>query len=227
MINTIISGKEVIIEALLLIKRIYKTINKAERIKTVFLKTLIMDKECLIKFLKLILENVRYLGTILGKVIRDQEGEKFFKLVEKVRKLSKANKKNIKTGYSYKKIIPSLRENDNRFIATFDDDIIYPENSLEALILKSKKYPNDIIANRIHEIKLKNSLPDSYDKWEKNFLGENDLSFFTSGCGTLFPPKCFYKDIFDKKSFMELCPSADDIWLNWMAKLNDKKILEN
>ena len=23
---------------------------------------------------------------------------------------------------------------------------------------------------------------------------------------------------------MELCPSADDIWLNWMAKLNDKKI---
>ena len=126
--------------------------------------------------------------------------------------------------YSYKKIIPSLREDDNRFIATFDDDIIYPENSLEALILKSKKYPNDIIANRIHEIKLKNSLPDSYDKWEKNFLGENDLSFFTSGRGTLFPPKCFYKDIFNKKSFMELCPSADDIWLNWMAKLNDKKI---
>ena len=23
---------------------------------------------------------------------------------------------------------------------------------------------------------------------------------------------------------MELCPSADDILLNWMAKLNDKKI---
>ena len=23
---------------------------------------------------------------------------------------------------------------------------------------------------------------------------------------------------------MEICPSADDIWLNWMAKLNNKKI---
>ncbi len=126
--------------------------------------------------------------------------------------------------YSYKKIIPSLKENDNRFIATFDDDIIYPVNSLEALILKSKEYPNDIIANRIHEIKLKNSIPDSYNKWQKNFFGESNLSFFTSGGGALFPPKCFYKDIFDKKSFMDLCPSADDIWLNWMAKLNNKKI---
>ena len=29
---------------------------------------------------------------LLGKVIKDQEGQKFFKLVEKVRKLSKANK---------------------------------------------------------------------------------------------------------------------------------------
>ena len=50
--------------------------------------------------------------------------------------------------YSYKKIIPSLREDDNRFIATFDDDIIYPENSLEAFNFKIKKYPNDIIANK-------------------------------------------------------------------------------
>ena len=41
---------------------------------------------------KLFRENVRYLGNILGKVIKQQEGEKFFQLVEKVRKLSKANK---------------------------------------------------------------------------------------------------------------------------------------
>ncbi len=35
--------------------------------------------------------DVRYLGNILGKVIREQEGNKFFKLVEKTRLLSKAN----------------------------------------------------------------------------------------------------------------------------------------
>ena len=36
-------------------------------------------------------DDVRYLGNILGKVIREQEGNKFFKLVEKTRLLSKAN----------------------------------------------------------------------------------------------------------------------------------------
>ena len=35
--------------------------------------------------------DVRYLGNILGKVIREQEGNKIFKLVEKTRLLSKAN----------------------------------------------------------------------------------------------------------------------------------------
>ena len=44
--------------------------------------------------------------------------------------------------YFHIKIIPSLEENDNRFIATFDDDIIYPKNSLEALIEQYKKFPD-------------------------------------------------------------------------------------
>ena len=35
-------------------------------------------------------DDVRYLGNILGKVIKDQEGKKFFDLVEKTRLLSKA-----------------------------------------------------------------------------------------------------------------------------------------
>ena len=41
---------------------------------------------------KLLREDIRYLGNILGKVLKDQEGDKFFQLVEKVRKLSKAKK---------------------------------------------------------------------------------------------------------------------------------------
>ena len=43
---------------------------------------------------KLLREDVKYLGNTLGKVIITQEGQKFFDLVEKVRKLSKANKAN-------------------------------------------------------------------------------------------------------------------------------------
>ena len=39
-------------------------------------------------------EDVRYLGIVLGKVLKDEEGEAFFKLVDKIRKLSKISKFN-------------------------------------------------------------------------------------------------------------------------------------
>ncbi len=59
---------------------------------------------------KLLREDVRYIGNILGKVIKDQEGLKFFELVEKIRKLSKANKKNTKFNQSNKKVIKAIKK---------------------------------------------------------------------------------------------------------------------
>ena len=52
-------------------------------------------------------EDVRYLGNVLGKVIKQQEGVNFFKLVEEVRRLSKANiantnKKNLLKNFQVK-----------------------------------------------------------------------------------------------------------------------------
>ncbi len=48
--------------------------------------------------------DVRFLGNILGKVIKQQEGDKFFNLVEKIRLLSKANIKNKDNKKRFKKI---------------------------------------------------------------------------------------------------------------------------
>ena len=56
---------------------------------------------------KLLREDVRYLGNILGKIIKEQEGKKFFDLVEKVRKLSKVNKLSY-SNHSYGKIIRTI-----------------------------------------------------------------------------------------------------------------------
>ena len=58
---------------------------------------------------KLLREDIRYLGTVLGEVIKNQEGIKFFNLVEKVRKLSKANKINIKNNNSFKKLVKTIK----------------------------------------------------------------------------------------------------------------------
>ena len=55
-------------------------------------------------------EDVRYLGNILGKVIKNQEGNNFFKLVEKIRLLSKANISNKNQKYPFKKIISEVQK---------------------------------------------------------------------------------------------------------------------
>jgi len=54
-------------------------------------------------------EDVRYLGTILGKVIKKQEGESFFKLVEQVRLLSKVNTSNKNKINSFKSLSNKIK----------------------------------------------------------------------------------------------------------------------
>ncbi len=55
-------------------------------------------------------ENVKYLGNILGRVIKEQEGQKFFELVEKVRKLSKAYKINSKDNRTNQTVIKAIKK---------------------------------------------------------------------------------------------------------------------
>ncbi len=63
---------------------------------------------------KLLREDIRYLGNILGEVIKEQEGIKFFNLVENVRKLSKADKINLKNKNSFKKLVKIVRKSNPR-----------------------------------------------------------------------------------------------------------------
>ena len=54
-------------------------------------------------------DDTRYLGDILGRVIRKQEGQNFFNLVEKIRLLSKANIKNKNNKDRFKKITSEIQ----------------------------------------------------------------------------------------------------------------------
>ena len=126
--------------------------------------------------------------------------------------------------HSYKKIIPLLKKYRNSYVITLDDDVIYFKDTIEKLVFNSKKYPNDVIANCIHKIKLNKNHPTSYKLWFRNYRKQTKLAFFTGGAGVLYPPNCFYKDVLKKNHFKSLAPFADDIWLNWMAKLNKTNI---
>ena len=61
---------------------------------------------------KLLRDDVRYLGNILGKVIKEQEGKNFFNLVEKIRRLSKANNKSLNTKQTNRKVIKAIQDLD-------------------------------------------------------------------------------------------------------------------
>ena len=54
-------------------------------------------------------DDVRYLGNILGRVIKKQEGESFFNLVERIRLLSKANIKNKNNKNRFYKITSEIQ----------------------------------------------------------------------------------------------------------------------
>lgn len=125
---------------------------------------------------------------------------------------------------SYKKLVYALEEYPEDIIVTADDDSFYPKDWLEKLY---NEYDGlNILAHRVHKIKYKNGIIDSYNKW-KYCVINNELSFlnfFTGVGGVLYPPNSLYKDVLNRDLFKKLAPDSDDIWFWAMAVLNNKKI---
>lgn len=126
---------------------------------------------------------------------------------------------------AYKKFIPTLKKYPDDLVVMLDDDLIYHVDLLETLYQAHKDFPNAIIASRCHEIAIdaEGKLA-SYKKWKKQCGYDTykirDDWFFTGGAGTLLPPHIFGEELFDIDSIQELCPWADDVWLNLNAAIN-------
>ncbi len=128
---------------------------------------------------------------------------------------------------SFKKIIPAIEKYPDACIVTIDDDVMYEFDLLENLIRKHQECPDDICACRMHRIVLDDQgLPTSYLLWDKLVYPEtkSPRHFLTSGGGTLFPAHCFIDEFKNRDLFMQLCPFADDIWINAMVLLSGKQI---
>jgi hypothetical protein len=66
-----------------------------------------------------------------------------------------------------------------------------------------------------------------YRTWPvvKHFKSAEIDFFFGTGGGTIFTPNV-RKDFFlDKDIFMKITPYADDVWLNFISKINNTKVL--
>lgn len=126
---------------------------------------------------------------------------------------------------SYTKLIPALQEYPNDIIITFDDDIIYPRNTIEQLYEEYQKHPDAICCLNPLKVQVINGIPGKYEKWIE-FLKpvENIVMVFPCGVeGVLYPPHSLSEEVNDENLFKSLCPIADDIWFWFCSCLNNTR----
>ena len=122
--------------------------------------------------------------------------------------------------YSYKKLIPALAAYPDDVIVTVDDDIMYPRDFLEGLEETHARFPEDVCCYRAHRIGFSadgSVLP--YRQWQHTVRCDGpQLDILPTGAGgILYPPGCLDPEVTNAERFLELCPSADDIWLKAMS----------
>ena len=141
---------------------------------------------------------------------------------------------------SHKKLIYSLIEYPNDILITADDDVYYPENWLEQLIIEHKRFPNKIICHFARRISFnENSTEENiqlanYKDWDvinKSSSNEKEADregyyVFPIGIGgILYPPRCLHPDTINKNLINNLSPKSDDVWF-WAMAIRNSKFFE-
>lgn len=129
---------------------------------------------------------------------------------------------------SHKKYYYAMKKNPDAIVVTVDDDVIYPEDMIETLLLKYLECPDCVVAHRAHYMTKNggNLLP--YNKWNyraRGYTGPDKYLCATGCAGCLYPPHLLSEHVFDKNVFIDICFYADDIWLKCMEQLNDVPVV--
>ncbi len=153
-------------------------------------------------------------------------------LPKKLKKLCEKELLNIKfvdeDFKSHKKYFYTVKDMNCDFI-TVDDDMIYPEDLIEIFFNGQFKYKNTICCLWADKITVFNHKVDLYKNWKINTKKcEPRYDILPIGCAGIFYPKnCFQKDrLLNYKDFMNLCPSADDLWLKLNSVLSGIKSVQ-
>ena len=123
----------------------------------------------------------------------------------------------------------AMLKNPEDIIITVDDDMIYPETLIENLYKAHQENPDCVIASRTHELTFSGKDIRLYDEWHRLAPGANNKghSLLATGVGgVLYPPHCLFEDWEKSELFLELCPTADDIWLKIMEAMNGTKVVK-
>lgn len=129
---------------------------------------------------------------------------------------------------AHKKYFFAFRKYPEYFIATIDDDIIYPTDLLETLWKTHITFPNAVVANRVRYMDMDNNNFNPYRTWRVNkspFKAPSKRVFSTGAGGVLYQPRFFQKTFFDVEGIIKTNCRNDDIWLKAGQIANDVPVV--
>lgn len=126
---------------------------------------------------------------------------------------------------SHKKYHYVCQEFPDSDVLLIDDDLYYPTNMIENMMKERQASGNIVGMYASHILYGDDGSVAPYSTWKEEFKkSSSNTLFFGTGGGFLFKPTELYEDVTNIELAMNLCPSADDIWLNAMVRLNNKEV---
>lgn len=118
----------------------------------------------------------------------------------------------------------TFRDYPDKTVITVDDDLQYNHHTVTSLITVGKKHPDCIVYHRGNRI-----IPYTpYNDWP--FVNDEttpQTDILPTGVGgVLYPPHCCHSLVTDMEVIKKTCLKADDLWLNFMSRLNNTKVVQ-
>lgn len=123
---------------------------------------------------------------------------------------------------SFGKFIPVSQQYLDKYIVTFDDDIIYEKWRLRKLVEMSRKHPNAIVGHRGYVVPIQNGfISKRYNDWIRaDIKTTSDKCFLTGVGGIIYPLNNILREkMCNYAMASKLCPNADDIWF-WFCAID-------
>lgn len=132
---------------------------------------------------------------------------------------------------SYKKLLPALNDFPEATIITVDDDVFYPMNMIERLVNAHHAHPGAIcsLVNRRLLLNPDGTVGNYNDFPFETVCSEDVVSslVFPEGFGgVLYPPHSLPEEVFHEDAFMQLAPSADDLWFKAMSLMSHTPVVK-
>ncbi len=112
-------------------------------------------------------------------------------------------------------------------IVFVDDDLFLRRTLIGDLLNVAENSPNSIISHRANVITYQGGALAPYNDWpgvERFEVSNGDLVLST-GAGTLYPPSNQRQSLVTPEVFLELAPTADDLWLYFAQRNMDTPVI--